>query len=61
MSLGYKCTSNFDQYLICPSGDNVVGCARYGMGFEVNLYVRKYKFRSDVDLCQICPSQRMSL
>ena len=34
----YRFTSNFDQYLICPSGDIVVGCARLGMGFEVNLY-----------------------
>ena len=34
----HKFTSNFDQYLICPSGDIVVGCARHGMGFEVNLY-----------------------
>ena len=34
-----KFTSNFDQYLICPSGDIVAGCARHGMGFESNLYL----------------------
>ena len=43
----YKFTSNFDQYLICPSGGIVVGCARHGMGFAVNLYPREYKFTSN--------------
>ena len=31
---------NSDQYLIYPSGDIVVGCARHGIRFEVNLYLR---------------------